>query len=74
MAIESDLLSQISTDRLWETNEQIAQWVRHSGTEEERAAFKERAKQVEEAFIERSGERGAAILEQMKKDLAAARQ
>ncbi|MCB0125208.1 MAG: M28 family peptidase, partial [Caldilineaceae bacterium] len=30
---------QISTDRLWETNGQIAQWVRHSGTEEERAAF-----------------------------------
>ena len=43
-------------------------------TEEERAAFKERAKQVEDAFIERAGERGAAILEQMKKDLAAARQ
>jgi hypothetical protein len=39
MSIESDLLSQISTDRLWETNQQIAQWVRHSGTEEERAAF-----------------------------------
>lgn len=42
-------------------------------TEEERAAFKERAKAVEEAFIERAGERGAAILEQMKKDLEAAR-
>ena len=39
MTTESDLLAQISTDRLWETNEQIAQWVRHSGTEEERAAF-----------------------------------
>jgi len=43
-------------------------------TEEERAAFKERAKAVEAAFIERAGERGAAILEQMKKDLEAARQ
>lgn len=43
-------------------------------TEEERAAFKERAQAVEEAFIERAGERGAAILEQMKKDLEAARQ
>lgn len=43
-------------------------------TEEERAVFKERAKQVEASFIERSGERGAAILEQMKKDLVAAQQ
>jgi TRAP-type C4-dicarboxylate transport system substrate-binding protein len=42
-------------------------------TEEERAAFKERAKAVEAAFIKRAGERGAAILAQMKKDLAAAR-
>lgn len=42
-------------------------------SEEERAAFKERAKQVEAAFIERAGDRGAAILEQMKKDLEAAR-
>ncbi|SLN61847.1 2,3-diketo-L-gulonate-binding periplasmic protein YiaO precursor [Roseovarius albus] len=43
-------------------------------TEEERAVFKERAAAVEAAFIERAGERGAAILEQMKKDLAAAQQ
>ncbi len=43
-------------------------------TEEERAVFKERAKMVEAAFIERAGPRGEAILEQMKKDLAAARQ
>ena len=43
-------------------------------TEEERAAFKERAKAVEKAFVERAGERGAAILEQMKKDLEAAKQ
>ncbi|MEZ5535070.1 MAG: TRAP transporter substrate-binding protein DctP [Thiolinea sp.] len=41
-------------------------------TEEERAVFKERAKAVEEAFIERAGERGKAILEQMKKDIEAA--
>ncbi|USG62429.1 TRAP transporter substrate-binding protein DctP [Sneathiella marina] len=41
-------------------------------TEEERAVFKERAKQVEAAYIERAGDRGAAILEQMKLDLAAA--
>lgn len=43
-------------------------------TEEERAAFKERAKSVEAAFVERAGERGAAILAQMKKDLEAAQQ
>lgn len=43
-------------------------------TDEERQAFKERAKLVEAAFIERAGPRGEAILEQMKKDLEAARQ
>ena len=43
-------------------------------TEEERAVFKERAQAVEAAFIERAGPRGAAILEQMKKDLETARQ
>jgi TRAP-type C4-dicarboxylate transport system substrate-binding protein len=41
-------------------------------SEEERAVFKERAKVVEEAFIARAGERGKAILEQMKLDIAAA--
>ncbi len=41
-------------------------------TEEERAVFKERAKAVEQAFIEKAGERGAAILEQMKADAASA--
>ena len=41
-------------------------------TEDERAVFKERAIAVEEAFVERAGERGAAILEQMKVDLIAA--
>jgi len=43
-------------------------------TEEERAVFKERAQAVEALFVERAGERGAAILEQMKKDLVAAQQ
>jgi TRAP-type C4-dicarboxylate transport system substrate-binding protein len=43
-------------------------------TEEERAVFKERAKQVEAAFIDRAGDRGAAILAQMKLDLVAAQQ
>lgn len=39
MTIESNLLAQVSAERLWETNQQIAQWVRHSGTAEEREAF-----------------------------------
>jgi TRAP-type C4-dicarboxylate transport system substrate-binding protein len=43
-------------------------------SEEERAVFKERAKQVEAAFIDRAGDRGAAILAQMKLDLVAAQQ
>jgi len=43
-------------------------------TEEERAPFKERAKLVEAVFVERAGERGAAILEQMKLDRDAAKQ
>ena len=38
-SIESDLLAQISRERLWETNSAIAQWTRHSGTDEERMAF-----------------------------------
>ena len=42
-------------------------------TEEERAVFMERARAVEEAFIEKAGERGRRIIEQMKKDIEAAR-
>ena len=38
----------------------------------EKAVFIKRAKAVEEAFIERAGERGRKIIEQMKKDLEAA--
>ncbi len=41
-------------------------------SEEERACFKEAAKEVEAKFIEMTGDTGAAILEQMKADLAAA--
>ena len=41
-------------------------------TEDERAVFKERAKAVEQAFIEKAGDRGASIIEQMKADIAAA--
>ena len=42
-------------------------------TEAERAPFKQRAKAVEAAFVKRAGKRGQAILNQMKKDLIAAR-
>lgn len=42
-------------------------------TDEEKAVFIERATIVEEAFIEKAGDRGKAILEQMKADLVAAR-
>jgi TRAP-type C4-dicarboxylate transport system substrate-binding protein len=41
-------------------------------TEAERAVFKKRAKAVEQIFIEKAGKRGAAILKQMKVDVAAA--
>ncbi|MBW7881391.1 MAG: M28 family peptidase [Caldilineaceae bacterium] len=37
--IEQTLVNQVSTARLMETNAAIAQWPRHSGTDEERAAF-----------------------------------
>lgn len=39
VAVERDLLDQVSRERLWETNAAIAQWERNSGTAEERAAF-----------------------------------
>jgi N-acetylated-alpha-linked acidic dipeptidase len=37
--IESELLNALSRDHLWETNRHIAQWVRLSGSRDERAAF-----------------------------------
>lgn len=39
--------------------------------EEQIQAFRERAPQVEERFVELTGERGAALLEQFKQDLEA---
>ncbi|MFP4536671.1 MAG: TRAP transporter substrate-binding protein DctP [Dichotomicrobium sp.] len=42
--------------------------------EEERQPFMEAAKEVEAKFVEMTGESGEAILEQMKKDLEAAKQ
>ncbi|MCB9162745.1 MAG: M28 family peptidase [Caldilineaceae bacterium] len=39
LEIEEQLTAAVSTERLLETNAAIAQWTRHSGTAEERAAF-----------------------------------
>lgn len=36
---EAELLRQISRDNLWETNRKIAEWVRLSGSKEERTTF-----------------------------------
>lgn len=62
-------LDEIGLNKIKETNPD-AKIVRL--TEAERAVFKERAKAVEAAFIKRAGDRGKAILEQMKLDIAAA--
>ncbi len=37
--VEEQLIAQVSTARLWEANQAIAQWERNSGSEGERAAF-----------------------------------
>jgi hypothetical protein len=37
---EAALAGQVSRDKLWETNSKIAEWTRHSGTPEEREAFR----------------------------------
>lgn len=42
-------------------------------TDAERGVFMKRAKAVEEAFVDKAGDRGRKIIEQMKKDLEAAR-
>ncbi|MEZ4715067.1 MAG: hypothetical protein R2851_03100 [Caldilineaceae bacterium] len=39
LEIEEQLTAAVSTERLLETSAAIAQWTRHSGTAEERAAF-----------------------------------
>jgi TRAP-type C4-dicarboxylate transport system substrate-binding protein len=62
-------LDEIGLRKIKETNPN-AQIIRLSDAQ--RAVLKERAKSVEAAFIERAGERGKAILEQMKKDILAA--
>jgi len=67
LAVEMDAMG---LAKIKETNPNV---VINRLTDEEKAVFMERAKAVEEAFIEKAGERGQAILEQMKADLAAAR-
>ena len=57
-------------EKIKETNPDV---VINRLTDEQRAVFMERAKAVEDAFVERAGERGQQILEQMKEDMAAAR-
>ena len=63
-------MDEIGLSKIKETNPDA---VINRLTDEERAVFIERAAAVEAAFIEKAGDRGAAILEQMKKDMEAAR-
>lgn len=46
---EAEVVHQISRENLWETNRKIAEWVRLSGTQDERAAF-EYAKGLLDAY------------------------
>ncbi len=63
-------MDEIGLNKIRETNPDV---VINRLTDEEKAVFIERAKVVEEAFIEKAGERGKAILDQMKADLGAAK-
>ena len=67
---EAVKMDEIGLRKIRETNPEA---VINRLTEEERAVFRERARAVEEAFIEKAGERGRLIIEQMKKDIEAAR-
>lgn len=67
LAVELD---KTGLDKIKETNPKA---VINRLTEEERAVFIERAKAVEDAFVDKAGERGKAILDQMKADIEAAR-
>ena len=67
LAVELD---QTGLAKIKETNPNV---VINVLTDEQRAVFIERAKAVEEAFIEKAGDRGQAILDQMKEDIEAAR-
>jgi TRAP-type C4-dicarboxylate transport system substrate-binding protein len=68
-----DLVVEMDATGLAKIKETNSNAVINMLTDEEKAVFIERAIAVEEAFIEKSGARGKAILEQMKADLAAAR-
>ena len=67
---EAIKMDEIGLNKIKETN---PGYVINRLTDAERAVFIERSKVVEKEFIERAGPRGAKILEQMKKDLVAAR-
>jgi TRAP-type C4-dicarboxylate transport system substrate-binding protein len=67
LAVEMD---ETGLNKIKETNPDV---VINRLTPEQKAVFMERARAVEEAFIEKAGERGKAIIEQMKQDLEAAR-
>ncbi len=66
---EAVKLDQIGLNKIKETNPDY-KIVRL--TEKERAVFKARAKAVEQAYIKKTGDRGAKIIKQMKEDIAAA--
>lgn len=63
-------LSDAMLERILESSDQVTVT---RLTEEERQVFRDRAPQVEARFIEMTGERGAALLEQFKADLDAVR-
>lgn len=63
-------MDEIGLNKIKETNPDA---VINRLTDEERAIFIERAKAVEQEFMDKAGDRGRAILEQMKADLVAAR-
>lgn len=65
-----DLVIEMDVEGLKKINETNPDAVINRLTEEEKAVFIERAKAVEEAFIESAGDRGRLIIEQMKKDVA----
>jgi TRAP-type C4-dicarboxylate transport system substrate-binding protein len=67
---EAIKMDEIGLNKIKETN---PGYIINRLTDAERAVFIERSRVVEKEFIERAGPRGAKILEQMKKDLIAAR-
>lgn len=67
---EAVKMDEIGLNKIKETNPKVTIV---KLTDAERAVFKERAKAVEAKFVERAGERGQKIIDQMKKDIEAAK-